>query len=122
VPAPIPPEPRPVPPAPRPRSYEEAIDFAKLCGVRAKVFLYFGATWCQPCQQMTNKTLHDPQISEDLNNFIVWIADTDQEPLLAQRYRIRGIPCYFLIDADENIIRQASGYKAPDDFRRWLLK
>lgn len=123
APAPVPDTPEPVPqPKPKsfPKSYREAIDFSKISG--DPVFLYFGASWCGPCGQMKTTTLQDPAVLEELKKYIVWSVDVDQDQQLARQYHVTGIPAYFTVDGNEQIQKQASGFKPVPDFLAWLLK
>ncbi len=99
--------------------YDDAISQAMID--KKPVFLYFGATWCGPCQQMKKHTFTDPEVKEALLNCHVIIVDIDQSPALKQRFNIRAVPTYCLIKRDGTILLKESGSMGPDDFIRWLV-
>lgn len=99
-------------------SYEEALKKAK--ENNSKIFLYFGATWCGPCQQMKSKTFPNNAVKKALESYVVCILDVDSERKLASKYKLIGVPSYYIIDKDENVEKKDSGFKSPAEFSRWL--
>lgn len=55
--------------------------------------LCFGATWCQPCQQM-KPTLARLQ----REGYPIRMVDVDQRPDLAKRFRVSTVPCFIRVD------------------------
>ena len=53
------------------------------------VLVDFWATWCMPCKMLA-PILED--ISKEATDFVVGKVDIDQNPELAQQYRVMSIP------------------------------
>lgn len=53
------------------------------------VLVDFWATWCMPCKMLA-PILED--ISENATDFVVGKVDVDENPELAQQYRVMSIP------------------------------
>lgn len=58
-----------------------------------KRLLYFTAAWCGPCRMMA------PMISELSNQYSISKIDIDQDPDMAERYNVRSIPTFIVVDA-----------------------
>ena len=70
------------------------------------VLVDFYADWCGPCKMM-NPAL-DELANERAGSLIVAKVDTDQSPLISQRYNIRGIP-YFGLFVEGKMVKSATG-------------
>ena len=53
--------------------------------------LYFGATWCGPCQKM-KAMFKDPEVKKELSKFDFKMIDFDKNPELSKKYKIRLLP------------------------------
>lgn len=53
--------------------------------------LYFGATWCGPCQKM-KAMFKDPEVEKELSKFDFKMIDFDKNPELSKKYKIRLLP------------------------------
>ena len=53
------------------------------------VLVYFWATWCMPCKMLAPVI---EEIAAEADGYKVGKVDVDQEPELAQKYRIMSIP------------------------------
>lgn len=53
------------------------------------VLVDFWATWCMPCKMLAPVI---EELAAEANGFKVGKIDVDQEPALAQKYRIMSIP------------------------------
>jgi thioredoxin-like negative regulator of GroEL len=79
----------------------------------------FTATWCGPCKKMEKDTWADAGVREWLAaNAIAIQIDTDEEPELAERYEITGIPCVIAIRDGKEFDRSV-GYRDPARFLAW---
>lgn len=102
-------------------SFADAIDFLpSLPAARAQnpdrkpVVITFSASWCGWCRKMSATTFTDPGVAEIASDF-VWVKlDADEEPELAARYRVRGLPHVVLLDADERLLGSHPGYLSPE--------
>ncbi len=71
------------------------------------VIVDFYADWCGPCK-MLSPVLE--QLANDHADVKIAKVNVDEEPALAERYRVRGIP-YVALFKDGKLASQAVGYK-----------
>ncbi len=62
-----------------------------------KTVLYFGSSWCSPCQQF-KKILHEPDIAKLLVQYNNFYVDIDEHPDLRTEYGVKKIPTVVIID------------------------
>lgn len=100
-------------------TYAEAITASKES--KCNIFLYFGAPWCNYCEQMKSKTFVNSAVKEKLSkNFVVLIINTDKDKTTARKFGVQGIPAYMIINNEGNVLREATGYKSDIEFLKWL--
>lgn len=99
-------------------SYADAVASSKQTS--KPLFVYFGATWCGPCQRMHADTLGNAAVKEKLAGYTVWIADTDKEPELSNKFKVNAVPTYFVLDDKQQPKQQGTGYRDANAFIRWL--
>lgn len=100
-------------------SYAEALAMAK--SKKRPIFLYFGAEWCGPCKKMKSTTLADIAVKDKLSKeYVICFIDTDRDKTTTKKYRVTGIPAYFIVSPEEKVLRNADGYKSKDEFISWL--
>jgi thiol:disulfide interchange protein len=92
------------------------------------LFAYFTAEWCGPCQQMKHTTWADVTVAEALRDYVPVMVDVDSQKDLARRYVPTpqnldgGIPAFRVLDQNGNIVKEAVGAMAPDQFLAWLAR
>ncbi|RDJ35543.1 MAG: thioredoxin [Crenarchaeota archaeon] len=110
------------PPAPPPgvsaASYKDALNLSK--NHKKPVLLFFTANWCGYCRQMKADTLSNTQVKNNMKDFIFYEVNTDREQSLARQYGVRGLPTYKVINSEEKVLAEGSGFKEPRDFIAWL--
>src|SRR5260370_271919 len=114
-------EPEKTPPRPEPvptSEFDQALARAKLEG--KLVFVEFSAVWCGPCQQMKRDTFTNSQVQARLAGYVTLFVDSDRDPLLTRRFRVGGIPAYFLLRPDLTLAKSGSGYLGAREFLQWL--
>lgn len=100
-------------------NYAEALISAKESG--CNIFLYFGAPWCGPCEQMKRNTLSDKEVKDKLSkNFVILKINIDNDEKLANKFEIDVIPTYMILDVNEKILRKNSGFEPKNKFLLWL--
>jgi thioredoxin 1 len=73
--------------------------------------LYFTAEWCNPCQR--TKPVAEELHNEGLINFT--FIDADEEIELVNKFEIKAIPTYILIE-DGREVKRMNGAKTRNDF------
>lgn len=75
------------------------------------VLLDFWAAWCGPCKMLSPTV---DEIAEEMPNIKVGKINVDEEPALAQQFRIMSIPTLILIK-DGKIVDQSIGLRPKND-------
>jgi thiol-disulfide isomerase/thioredoxin len=73
--------------------------------------LYFTAEWCNPCQR--TRPVAEELKRDGLVDFIFVDADTEIE--LLEKFGIKSIPTYILLE-DGNEVKRMNGAKTRQDF------
>jgi len=97
------------------QDWQKARDDAKIAG--KDIFLDIYATWCGPCKMMDADVYTDSDVAEFYNeNYINIKVDGESEygSVLASRFRLTGYPTMYFITADERVIYEAVGFRAPE--------
>ena len=68
-----------------------------------KRLLYFSAPWCGPCRQL------GPTMDQVALNYPVRKINIDENPLLAQQFKIKNIPTVLVIDDDGDVLSSKTG-------------
>jgi thioredoxin 1 len=71
------------------------------------VIVDFYADWCGPCKMLAPVL---EQIATERADVTIAKVNVDEEPQLAERYRVRGIP-YLALFRDGKLDRQVVGYQ-----------
>ena len=58
------------------------------------VVIYFGATWCQPCNQMIPKV---KELSKEEPNVVFLYVSTDKDEEAAEKFNITAQPTFVLL-------------------------
>ena len=77
--------------------------------------LRFTASWCQPCKALA-KQLDELGLAGS-----VTAVDIDEQPELAQKYGVRGVPTLVAVDNGKEVKRMV-GIKAKDILIDWFPK
>jgi thioredoxin-related protein len=86
-----------------------------------KVFLVFNADWCPYCLKMEKETFQNPTVIAYVNrNFIPISVNSDKEPDIAKKYKVRGLPSTWFISEMGEPIANRPGYIAPDEMLKIL--
>jgi len=104
-----------------PKTYEEALAAAQ--AANKNLFVYFHTNHCIWCKKLENETLSDPKVKQALSSFVVYTVNTETEGAVAEKYRVRAVPTYLVVDPKtENVITRDSGFKRTGTFIDWLNK
>jgi thiol-disulfide isomerase/thioredoxin len=87
-----------------------------------KKVVKFWGDGCIPCRQY--KPIFD-QVSEELSNDNIQFIDIDarnDNTGLTQKFGIKSIPQTFILDENDNIINQKSGYMNENLLKNFILE
>jgi thiol:disulfide interchange protein len=84
------------------------------------LFLYFTATWCEPCQSLKHTTWASADVEKELSNFVPVKIDVDEHPDLVKEYPSDGIPHFVIAKEDGTMLRETVGAYPPKEFIDWL--
>jgi len=99
-------------------SWEAKLKEAKETG--KQLFVYFGRSDCQPCQRMKSEVLPNAGVQQALGKYIVCVYDVNQESALAKKFGVNVVPTMLIVDGNERVVKQTTGYMAVDQFTQWL--
>ncbi len=81
------------------------------------ILVKFGATWCPPCRDIDRELTNlAGQLPADVE---VLKIDVEENPELAKRYDISGIPKMLLVRNGE-ILAEEIGYMSGDKIQSWI--
>ncbi len=96
-----------------PTDFDTNMDSDKL------ILVKFGATWCPPCRAVDSELEQlAGQLPADVE---VLKIDVDENPELAERYGIFGIPKMMLV-RDGKILDQEEGYMSGGQIQNWIAE
>lgn len=80
------------------------------------LFVDFYANWCGYCKELDEKTYPDPAVQQRLAQKYVSVkVDVDQNPDLASKYSVYGLPTLIVMYANGNEIKRVEGYQTPSE-------
>lgn len=80
------------------------------------IVLDFSAKWCAPCQRMERTTFADARVRELLSHSVLVKIDTDQQPEIAERLGVVGLPDIRFVSPEGKVIHRLRGYQDAETF------
>ncbi len=95
---------------------EEA--FKKAEQEKKLVFLYWGAIWCPPCNELKAQVFTKPKFAEIMKNFIpVYLdGDTDVAQVWGEKFQASGYPTVLVFDSSKKEIYRLNAVVTIDEF------
>ena len=84
------------------------------------VLLYFTASWCGPCKLMARTTLTNEAVLQALEGLHHVALDLDEAPKLAERYEIKAVPTFLMLDSAGEQASTTTGFQDAETFLAWL--
>ena len=76
------------------------------------LLVHFHASWCGPCRRMERDVLDTRSLASKLGATVVAVkVDTDREPGVASRYRVRLLPTDLVLAPDGKELARTTGYQ-----------
>lgn len=97
-------------------SFEEALAKARV--EKKLVFVDLAADWCSWCTRMDEDVFPDARVRAALLDFVPVRVDTDKGGgrAVANRYRVRGLPAYLVLNGDGELVGRFDGYLPVEPF------
>lgn len=74
---------------------------------------------CEPCRKLKAAIEDDSTL---VAGYTVRIVETQDEPALAKKYRVKSVPTLVILDDSEKELRRTTGYTSEANLRAWLDK
>lgn len=84
---------------------------------RRPVLVTFYTDWCGWCRKLEMTTLRDPQVTEIARHLVTVRVNGEEEPGLAQLFRVQGYPTTVLLSRRGRELGRVRGYHPPETFR-----
>lgn len=88
------------------------------------VFLYWGAIWCPPCNELKSKVFSQAGFPDLMSGFIAVALDGDEESaqLWGEKLGVSGYPTLLLLDASKKEYMRLNTALSFDEFQDHLVK
>ncbi|MEN1681076.1 MAG: thioredoxin domain-containing protein [Planctomycetota bacterium] len=87
------------------------------------VLLHFWSPTCGPCQLLENHVFNQPAVASAIHNqFVPVKVNVDQNPALAQRYKIRAVPTDVVLGPGGEVVQQLVSPKTPMAYVSTLME
>ncbi|MCK4993821.1 MAG: thioredoxin family protein [Candidatus Omnitrophica bacterium] len=80
------------------------------------ILIDFYADWCSWCRRMDSDVYANMQVAEKAKQFICVKIDTQEQPDVAENYKVRGLPTTAFLTSKAEKIDIIPGYLPPEDF------
>ncbi len=80
------------------------------------ILIIFGANWCEPCRNLHSIIKKEPIFIK----YIILDIDYDTNREFARNYSVNGLPKCVVIDKNEHILDEESGFSNKARFIKWL--
>ena len=107
----------PLPPVAEPLAVDESLFDEIVQNAQVPVLVDFWAAWCGPCRMAAPEVARTA--AEMTGKAVVLKVDTEENPGLAERFQIRGIP-NFAVFSGGRLVMQQAGVVGHDQMESWL--
>lgn len=99
---------------------EQAFVRAKQDGV--PIFLYWGAVWCPPCNELKTQVFNKPQFADLVRGFVpVYLdGDTSDAQRLGETFNISGYPTILILSPEKEELLRLGGSLDAEEIERAL--
>ena len=105
-----------------PIAWQGSLQAALKIAAREKkpIFIDFWAEWCGPCKQMLATTYKDKAVVARAKQFVPVLINADEQPKIAEKFGINGIPTVVFLDAKGKVLLQTTGYESGPEFLKMM--
>jgi thioredoxin 2 len=107
----------PLPPVAEPLAVDETLFDEIVQNAQVPVLVDFWADWCGPCKMAAPEVARTA--ADMAGRAVVLKVDTEQNPQLAERFQIRGIPNFAVLRGGRVVMQQA-GVVGHEQMEQWL--
>ncbi len=95
---------------------DEAFKIAKKD--KKMVFLYWGAVWCPPCNELKQQIFSKPRFAELMTNFVpVYLdGDTEAAQIWGEKFQASGYPTVLILDENQKELFRLSTVLSIEEF------
>lgn len=94
------------------------LEEAKIASKELKkdILIIFETEWCGTCRKF-KESIFD---TKEMENYIVCFLDIDKDKVTADKYSIKSLPYYIVVNNNGEVKKRGSGYKSKIIFLNWL--
>ena len=107
---------QPLPQSVKPLIITDATFTTEIASSQLPVLLDMWAPWCGPCQMIA--PVVDQLAAEMAGRLLVGKLNVDENPLTADRFQVRGIPCLLILKAGREVDRIVGAQPKSEIVRR----
>jgi thioredoxin 2 len=107
----------PLPPLAEPLAVDEALFDEVVQNTSVPILVDFWAEWCGPCRAAAPEVARTA--ADMAGKALVLKVNTEQNPQLAGRFQVRGIPNFLVLSAGRVVVQQA-GLVEHHEMEQWL--
>ena len=83
------------------------------------ILLIFETEWCSTCKTFKKESVFDND--ESIDDYILCFLDIEKDKEIADKYMVKSLPYYLIVDSEGNVKKKGSGYKSKKIFLNWLF-